>query len=115
VIATSEITDTISPLKALELALQHVAERGGTKRETDFKEAYPLIEQHLAGKLQQKVLLESFNAAYGHKVHPPGFRKMLEAERKRRSKSGEDATCGACGQRLHTACGVADESSSETT
>ena len=105
------LAGTSSPLKKLELALQQEVAVGRNKKEADFKEAYPVIEQHLASKVSQKVLLEKFNAAYGHKLHPPRFRKMLEAERKRRSESGEDAICTACGQRLHTVGEVVDDDS----
>ena len=97
----SEITDADSPLKMLEMALKQETGGSGSKRDADFREAFPLIEQYLAGKFRQKVLLDKFNTAYGHKLHPPGFRKMLVAERKRRSMDGEDVTCQACGQRLH--------------
>lgn len=103
-----------SPLKKLELALQQEATGGRHKKVADFKEAYPLIEQHLARKVSQKALLDKFNAAYGHKVHPPRFRKMLEEERHRRSESGEDAICIACAQRLHTAPEAVTEDSGDS-
>jgi hypothetical protein len=90
-----------SPLKKLEVALQQELAGGKSKKDADFKEAYPLIEQHLARKVSQKVLLDKFNAAYGHKLHPPRFRMMLEAERRRRAESGEHAMCATCGQKLH--------------
>ena len=102
-----------SPLKKLELALQQEVAGGKNKKDADFREAYPLIEQHLASKVSQKVLLGKFNAAYGHKLHPPRFRKMLEAERKRRSENGDDAMCSACGQQLHTVDETIDDDSSD--
>ena len=87
-----------SPLKKLELALQK--EQVGTKhkKETDIAEAFPTIEQHLVRKVPVKVALEMFNLAYGHKIHPPRFRKMLEDERKRRAGLGEVVACSVCGQ-----------------
>ncbi|MBL8256431.1 MAG: hypothetical protein JNJ62_07510 [Pseudoxanthomonas mexicana] len=100
------LADATSPLEKLELALQQEVAVGRNRKKADLREAYPLIEQHLANKVSQKVLLEKFNAAYGHKLHPPGFRKMLDEERKRRAESGEDAACIACGQRLHTTAGA---------
>lgn len=90
-----------SPLKKLEMALQHEAVGSKHKKDADFIEAYPIIEQHLACKVSQKVVLAKFNAAYGHAIHPPRFRTMLEAERKRRSENGEGVMCPACGQQLH--------------
>ena len=102
-----------TPLKKLELALEQEVACGKSKKDADFKEAYPVIEQHLVRKVSQKVLLDTFNAAYGHKLHPPRFRKMLEEERKRRSESGEHAICTACGQRLHTVGEVVDDDISD--
>jgi hypothetical protein len=107
------IAGAASPLNKLELALQQELARGGKKKDADFKEAYPVIEQHLARKVSQKVLLDKFNAAYGHKLHPPRFRKMLEAERKRRSENGEDATCLTCGQQLPKVNADSDDTSSD--
>lgn len=95
-----EVKTIESPLKILELALQEAAAGGKNKKQADFNEAYPLIEQHLAKKVPFKVVLEQFNAAYGHKVHPPRFRKMLMDERNRRSMTGEVMVCSACGQQL---------------
>jgi hypothetical protein len=71
------------------------------KIDTDFVEAYPIIEKHLACKVSQKTVLATFNSAYGHAIHPPRFRTMLEAERKRRSQNGEEVVCATCGQQLH--------------
>lgn len=107
------LAGAVSPLKRLELALQQEVTSGRNKKEGDFKEAYPLIEQHLARRVSQKSLLDKFSAAYDHKLHPPRFRMMLEAERKRRSESGENAICTACGQRLHTVGEVVDDDSSD--
>ncbi|WP_374499709.1 hypothetical protein [Pseudoxanthomonas sp.] len=101
-----------SPLRKLELALQQEAAGGRNKKDADFREAYPLIERYLASKVSQKVCLERFNAAYGHKLHPPRFRKMLEEERERRVQGGEDAMCPACGQKLHTIDEAVDADSS---
>jgi hypothetical protein len=95
------LADVVSPLKKLEMALQQEQTEGG-KRDADFKEAYPVIEQHLLRKVSQRKVMASFNSAYGHKLYLPGFRKMLKLERKRRSESGEHAQCSACGQRLHS-------------
>ena len=100
-----------TPLKKLELALEQEVACGKSKKDADFKEAYPLLEQYLARKMSQKVVLGKFNAAYDYKLHPPGFRKMLEAERKRRSESGEDPACRECGQRLHAVIDVNSDDS----
>lgn len=92
-----------TPLEKLELALQNEMTGGRNKKHADFKEAYPLIEQHLARKVTQTALLNKFNGAYGHKLYPLQFRKMLEAERTRRHETGDDATCPTCGDKFHSA------------
>jgi hypothetical protein len=89
-----------SSLKAMELALQQAAVNGKSKKETDFKEAYPLIEQNLTRKIPFKTVLESFNTAYGYSLHPPRFRKLLLDERKRREEGGDVLHCDLCGQVL---------------
>ncbi len=92
-----------TPLKKLALALQSELVTGKGKKEADFKEAYELLEQNLTLGVSQKVVLARFNAAYGHTIHPPRFRKMLEEERSRRAESGDVAMCSACGQHLESA------------
>ena len=92
-------TDGVSPLEKLALSLQEEAV-GKHKKSADFEEAYPTLEQHLKRKVPLKVVLAKFNVAYGHGLHPPAFRKLLEAERKRRAESGNAVACRACGQSL---------------
>lgn len=87
-------------LKELELAFQQAAVGGTNQVSADFQEAYPLIAQNLAANVSQKAALDIFNAAYGHKLHPPRFRKMLLDERKRRTEAGELLVCIACNQAL---------------
>lgn len=100
-ITDKEIADEASPLKNLERALQREQACGKRNQlEANFMEAYPLLEQSLSRKLTQKAVVKAFNAAYGHKLHPPGFRDLLHAERKRRRDSGEEAVCPGCGSRL---------------
>lgn len=100
-ISAQDITDEASPLKNLERALQREVACGKrNKLEADFREAYPLLEQSLSRKLTRKAVVKAFNAAYGHKLHLPGFRDLLHAERKRRRDSGEEAVCPGCGNRL---------------
>lgn len=89
-----------NPLKSLEQALQQETVIGKKKKDTDFMEAYPLLEQYLASKVPQRVVLDKFNAAYGHMMHPPRFRKLLLDERKRRAEAGDLVVCSACGQKL---------------
>lgn len=100
---SNAMTGVQSPLKKLELALQNEVVGGSCKKDADFKEAYELIEQNLTLKVSQKKVLAQFNAAYGHLIHPPRFRKMLDAERARRAESGDVAVCSACGQNLESA------------
>lgn len=86
-----------SPLEKLMQSLQEET-TGRQQRRNDFEEAYPTLVQHLARKVPLKVVLATFNAAYGHSLHPPAFRKLLEAERKRRSEAGLHVVCTTCGQ-----------------
>jgi hypothetical protein len=96
-----------SPLEKLELALQKKAIGGKQKKEVDFAEAYPVMEQHLGRKVPMKVVMEMFGEAYGYVIHAPRFRQMLEAERKRRAEVGDWVACTECGQHLPPALKVA--------
>lgn len=87
-------------LRKMDLALQQVAASGKNKKEADFREAYPLIEQSIAKKVPFKVVLETFNAAYGYTLHAPHFRKLLLDERNRRVEAGDVVVCVTCGQKL---------------
>lgn len=102
------LAGNVSPLKKLEQALQKAAVGGTKKKEVDFAEAYPVIEQHLGRKVPLKVVLENFGTAYGYVVHAPRFRKMLHAERVRRGEGGEVLTCDWCGQTLIAAVLASD-------
>lgn len=102
-----------SPLDKMELALQQAAVGGENQKDAHFKEAYPLIEQHLAAKVSQKVVLDTFNAAYGYKLHPPRFRKMLLDERKRRAETGDVVICTACSRPLDSAANATDVTDNE--
>lgn len=97
-----------SPLKKLEQALQKEAVGGKRKKEADFAEAYPVIEQHLARKVPVKVVIETFGAAYGYAIHAPRFRSLLEAERKRRTEAGDVVVCSTCGHQLVSTTDVPD-------
>ena len=96
-----------SPLEKLTLALQKKVIGSKQKKEADFAEAYPVIEQHLGRKVPVKVVMEMFGEAYGYVIHAPRFRQMLEAERKRRTEAGDWVTCTECGQQLPAAIKVA--------
>ncbi|HEL3759486.1 TPA: hypothetical protein UMV36_003926 [Stenotrophomonas maltophilia] len=102
-----------APLQKLEMLLEREAIGGKNKRAIDFAEAYPLIEQHLSNKVPQKTVLEKFNAAYGHTIYAPQFRKLLDAERKRRAEIGQVMACAACGNQLPSTMEVVK--SSDTT
>lgn len=86
-----------SSLEKLKLFLEEEIKNSKNQKVIDFAEAYPVIEQHLIASIPQKLMLEKFNAAYGHKMHAPQFRKMLEAERARRNENGEVIACSLCG------------------
>jgi len=99
-IMNEDLAGTHTPLKKLELGLRQAAVRGKSKKDADFREAYPLLEQHLANKVPQRVVLDTFSAAYGYTLHPPRFRKMLLDERNRRAEAGDVVVCTACGHPL---------------
>lgn len=92
-----------SSLKKLEQALQKEAVGGKQKKESDFAEAYTIIEQHLGRKVPVKVVIKMFGEAYGYVIHAPRFRQLLEAERKRRAEAGDSVICSGCGQQLPAA------------
>jgi len=100
-----------SPLDVLERALSEQLSKGKSKLEQDFREAYPILEQHIARKMRKKLLMEQFNAAYKHQVTLVQFRKLLSAERERRKAEGDELTCTACGQAL---CPSSDQGSAAT-
>ena len=103
-IMTNEIVAGANPaLEKLAIALQQEIAAGKNKKAIDFKEAYPLIEQHLTNNGSQKAACDKFNAAYGHKLHQPQFRKMLNAERMSREASGDGVRCIHCNTPLHSA------------
>lgn len=104
----------MSPLEKLEAALQDEAIGGANKKESDFLEAYEVMERSLAMKVSQKKVLEQFNAAYGHHLHPPRFRKMLDAERTRRAGSGTAPACKACGRPLATVQVLTEDAGEDT-
>lgn len=107
------MTNEIAPggntaLEKLAIALQQEIATGKNKKAIDFKEAYPLIEQHLANNGSQKAACDKFNAVYGYKLHQPQFRKMLHAERKSREASGDAVKCIHCNKPLHSVAGGAE-------
>ena len=101
----TELDKNASRLMAFGQSLEQAAVNGKHKKNADFAEAYLTMEQHLARKVPLKVVLQKFNETYGHTLHPPGFRKLLDEERKRRDESGEVVACQSCGKRL----GATDE------
>ncbi|MBD7923088.1 MULTISPECIES: hypothetical protein [Xanthomonas] len=98
-----------SPLEKLEIALKQELTSGKNKLERDFKEAYPVFEQHIARKMRKKMLMEQFNAAYKHQLNLIQFRKLLNTERECRKASGDVMTCATCGQRLFYAKDMAPD------
>jgi len=95
-----QLSGSTNALSKLELALNQKAANGKGKIERDFKEAYQVFEQHIARKVRKKLLMEEFNAAYGHALNLVQFRKLLSAEREIRSASGELVACESCRQPL---------------
>ncbi|HDX0923189.1 TPA: hypothetical protein RNS88_003108 [Stenotrophomonas maltophilia] len=104
----------ISPLAVLEKALSEQSTKGKGKLEQDFRQAYPILEQHIAKKMRKKILVEQFNAAYKHDLTLIQFRKLLKEERSRRHAEGDAARCQSCGHLLveaeeQTAVGTTEE------
>lgn len=103
-----------SPLAALEKALGEQSTKGKGKLEQDFRQAYPVLEQHIAKKMRKKILVDQFNAAYKHELNLIQFRKLLKEERARRHAEGDAARCQSCGHLLveaeeQTAVGTTEE------
>lgn len=103
-----------SPLDALTHALGEQLSKGKNKLEQDFRQAYPILEQHIAKKMRKKILVEQFNAAYKHDLTLIQFRKLLKEERSRRHAEGDAARCQSCGHLLveaeeQTAVGTTEE------
>lgn len=96
----TEMAEVNAKLERLKNLLQDELCIGKSKKEMDFRDAYPILEEHLNNKISQRIVLEKFNAAYGHKLHPPGFRKLLNQERKRREETGDTLICRTCGQKV---------------
>ncbi|HID8535215.1 hypothetical protein D7U98_09260 [Stenotrophomonas maltophilia] len=98
------LTDTFagvhSPLDRLTRALAQDLNLGKSKLETDFREAYPVLEQHLIQRMRKRAAMERFNAAYSHKLNQAQFRKLLSAERERRKETGDVVICTGCGRPL---------------
>jgi hypothetical protein len=104
--------DDSSPLDEMQRALEQAA-AGSNSLTNNFRKSFHLIEQYLTAKVSQKVVLDIFNAAYGHKLHPPRFRKMLIDERKRRIEAGEAVVCTTCGHPLDLAENAKDAANKE--
>lgn len=96
----TEVDKDVSRLMIFGQSLEKAAVNGKHQKDADFAEAYPTMEQYLAGKVPQKLVLQKFNETYGYTLHPPGFRKMLDEERRRRKESGEVVACPTCGKHL---------------
>lgn len=87
-----------TPLDRLQHALAQDLSLGKSKLEMDFRQAYPVLEQHLMQRTRKRLAMERFNAAYDHQLTLPQFRKLLNAERVRRQETGDIVVCSGCGQ-----------------
>lgn len=88
-------------LQKLELALSQELNGGKSKLEADFREAYPVLEQYLVQRMRKRAVMERFNAAYGYDLVLAQFRKILNAERQRRSECSDILACSACNRLFH--------------
>jgi len=107
-IISEALAGATTRLEKLELALNQELTGGKSKLEADFREAYPVLEQFLAQRMRKRAVMERFNAAYGYELVLAQFRKVLNAERSRRSESGDVLACSAC-NRSFTEPNHADE------
>nr|WP_180166544.1 hypothetical protein [Stenotrophomonas sp. SbOxS2]NYT99392.1 hypothetical protein [Stenotrophomonas sp. SbOxS2] len=98
----NSITDALAgihtPLDRLQHALAQDLSLGKSKLEMDFRQAYPVLEQHLMQRLRKRMAMERFNAAYSYELSLAQFRKLLNAERVRRQETGDIVVCSGCGQ-----------------
>lgn len=101
-----------SPLDRLQRALAQDLNLGKSKLEMDFREAYPVLEQHLIQRMRKRLVMERFNAAYSYKLTQVQFRKLLNAERERRKETGDVVVCSGCGRSVHEPAAV-DQGESE--
>ena len=99
----SSLDRITGPLDQLQAELNRELTEVKSKTQADFTEAYPSIEQFITKGGTVRKALEKFNAIYGHKLYPPGFRKLLLSERSKRCEEGNVASCPSCGQLLRTA------------
>ncbi|HEL3840446.1 TPA: hypothetical protein UMY98_000313 [Stenotrophomonas maltophilia] len=90
-----------TPLDRLQHALSQDLSVGKSKLEMDFREAYPVLEQHLIQRMRKRLVMERFNAAYSYKLNQAQFRKLLNAERERRNETGDVVVCTGCGRPVH--------------
>ncbi|HGM5526229.1 hypothetical protein [Stenotrophomonas maltophilia] len=112
----SSLTDTLAgirtPLDRLQHALAQDLSLGKSKLEMDFRQAYPVLEQHLMQRMRKRLAMERFNAAYSYELSLAQFRKLLNAERERRQEIGEVVACSGCGRPVQEPA-AADQGASE--
>ncbi|MEI2260014.1 hypothetical protein OHC51_03345 [Stenotrophomonas indicatrix] len=112
----SSLTDALAgihtPLDRLQHALAKDLSLGKSKLEMDFRQAYPVLEQHLMQRMRKRVAMECFNAAYSYELSLAQFRKLLNAERERRQEAGEVVVCSGCGRPVQEPA-AADQGESE--
>lgn len=106
------LVDTGTPLDRLQRALAQDLSLGKSKLEMDFRQAYPVLEQHLMQRARKRVAMERFNAAYEYELSLPQFRKLLNAERERRKEAGDIVVCLGCGRPMQESA-VSDQGDSE--
>jgi len=94
------------------MALAQALKGGKSKVELDFRDAYPVLECYLGQKIRKRAVMERFNAAYKHELSLPQFRKLLNAERKRRQEGGDVVVCPGCGRPVQELA-AADQGESE--
>ncbi|MBD7954298.1 hypothetical protein H9654_08770 [Stenotrophomonas sp. Sa5BUN4] len=100
-IISEALAGATTRLQKLELALNQELTGGKSKLEADFREAYPVLEQYLTQRMRKRAVMERFNAAYGYELVLAQFRKILNAERSRRSECGDLLACSVCNRTLH--------------
>lgn len=88
-----------SKLDALKQALAEKARSSKRYRlEADFAMAFDQLKDGLR-KMTMREVIDEFNRIYGHKLYPPRFRQLYQAEQERRSAGAAEA-CPSPGDRL---------------
>jgi len=80
----------------IEKALDALGPSQRDQKSALFCQVFPSIEAAMARKVTQKSILRELRN-FGLTLHPARFKELLDAERARRSRDGEQCLCTHCG------------------